>query len=395
MNVGVVASGHLPDAGGGFTFENELLLHLVRRTGSSRHRFTLVCEESSAQRISRVIGNTTTNLGLISYKSPNIFQRATSKFQRESAIFRAMWRKPSQLDQIAGRHGLDFFWFLGPGSYLVNAPYLTIVWDLQHLITPWFPEFSGHGVWDARELAMGWFLRRASFVVTGTHVGKEQVVRAYGIPEERVRILPHPTPLWIRSNQSGGVATTLPTPYLLYPAQFWPHKNHANLLRALKILRDEYSFSVALVLTGSDKGNRGFIETLAKELNVADQVRILGFVSERELAALYQGALALTYVSFGGPENLPPLEAMACGCPVLAADIPGSSEQIGDSALLVDPKMPESIAAGIWRIAKDDRLREELRANGSRRALQWSVQDFVSGIISLFDDFDRIRRCWQ
>ena len=88
-----------------------------------------------------------------------------------------------------------------------------------------------------------------------------------------------------------------------------------------------------LVLVGDDKGQAGHVASLVREMGLSDSVHQLGFVETEELVALYRGAHSLLYLSFG-PENLPPLEAYALGCPVVASDVPGAREQLGEAALL-------------------------------------------------------------
>jgi glycosyltransferase involved in cell wall biosynthesis len=183
--------------------------------------------------------------------------------------------------------------------------------------------------------------------------------------------------------------------YLLYPAQFWPHKNHANLFYALRLLEEKYNLKPALALVGSDKGNQGYLKRLAHELGIETQVKFLGFVGEEELVELYRNALALTYVSYFGPENLPPLEAFALGCPVIAADVSGATEQLGDAALLVDPSNVEAIADAVQLIHSDAGLRGKLVARGRARAQSWTSSDFVRGVFSILDEFETVRRCWD
>src|SRR5207249_4800394 len=118
--------------------------------------------------------------------------------------------------------------------------------------------------------------------------------------------------------------------FLFYPAQFWPHKNHVNLLLALDLLRGSAGVELDLVLTGSDKGNLNHVTKTAVALGLTSQVHILGFVPKADLRELYREAVSLTFASFFGPDNIPPLEAFALGCPVVAAAVPGSEEQLGN-----------------------------------------------------------------
>ena len=123
-------------------------------------------------------------------------------------------------------------------------------------------------------------------------------------------------------------------------------------------------------------------------------MKFLGFVSQNELVDLYRNALTLTYVSYFGPENLPPLEAFALGCPVIAANVNGAAEQLGDAALFIDPNSPEEIADAIQTMHTDKHLRGELVMRGLTRAQSWTGENFVRGVFSILDDFETIRRSW-
>jgi glycosyltransferase involved in cell wall biosynthesis len=118
-------------------------------------------------------------------------------------------------------------------------------------------------------------------------------------------------------------------------------------------------------------------------------------VPQEDLCSLYRNAFALTYVTFSGPSNLPPIEAFALGCPVIASKILGVEEQLGDAALLVDPKQPEEIAFAIKLLWDDHSLRQSLVERGFARASKWTCEDYVKSIFLLLDEFVPIRRCWD
>src|SRR5215213_8016876 len=121
-------------------------------------------------------------------------------------------------------------------------------------------------------------------------------------------------------------------PFLLYPASPWPHKNHARLLEAFTLVRRERP-ELRLVLTGSGHGV------------LPDGVESVGYVTQDELASLYRRASALVFPSLYEGFGQPPLEAMACGCPVACSDLPPLREVCGDAAVYFDPEDPEAIAA--------------------------------------------------
>jgi glycosyltransferase involved in cell wall biosynthesis len=119
-----------------------------------------------------------------------------------------------------------------------------------------------------------------------------------------------------------------------------------------------------------------------------------GFVPVEELVALYRGAHALTYTSLFGPENLPPLEAFALGCPAIVAEVPGAREQLGDAALLVPERSPEAVADAV--LALDDaHRRAQLVEAGRERAQAASARAYVDGVLRWIDDFEPTVRSWR
>jgi glycosyltransferase involved in cell wall biosynthesis len=138
-----------------------------------------------------------------------------------------------------------------------------------------------------------------------------------------------------------------------------------------------------------------YVRQTAENLGLSSQVHFLGFVPREDMIGLYRNALALTYVTFFGPENLPPLEAFALGCPVIASNVPGAQEQLGDAALLVDPKNEGDIAKGIKRLYEDSALRQKLIDRGLERAAKWNGEDWVKSVFTVLDEFQAIRRCWS
>ena len=111
------------------------------------------------------------------------------------------------------------------------------------------------------------------------------------------------------------------------------------------------------------------------ELGVGDRLVFLGQVADARLPALYRGALAFVFPSLHEGFGLPPLEAMACGTPVVSSLATSLAEVVGDAALPIDPLDVDSIAAGIARILEDGSLRGELRARGLAQAARFSWED--------------------
>lgn len=393
MKIGVVLDEYVPQDGGAFTMQGEILSAIVELAPGSNHQFEIVSlpDRKLAEQSS---GN---EVGWSPYRQPGFLEKVSAFIVRTWPNLRNSWQWQSSFEKKARREGIEFLWFLGQRPQDVDLPYLAIVLDLQHRLQPWFPEVSQFGQWETRERGFARHLRRAAAIIAGTQAGKAEIMRFYQIPEERVHILPHPTPDYALSvgKKTPSISHLgLQPGYLFYPAQFWAHKNHVNLLLALKSLADE-GLKLDLVLAGSDFGNKDFVKSQAEDLGLAAQVNFVDFVKQEDLIGLYQNALALTYLSFFGPENLPPLEAFALGCPVIAARVSGADEQLGEAAVLVNPKDPKEIARTIRKVHTDKPFRETLIAKGHKQAESWTAKDFVRGAFRILDDFSTFRRNWK
>ncbi len=393
MKVGVYLDAYRPEDGGGYTMQSELFRALCRNYEKTSHQFFIISrpekrieEECRKQELNWIPDNGQSFIE----KCVSLLARIWPNFSN-----RVHWR--SSFERAARKVGIEFIWFLGPRTRPLDLPYLTIVLDLQHRKQPWFSEVSEFGQWETRERLLAPFLRRASGIIAGTEAGKKEIIDFYQIPENRIHRLPHPVPDYVRSlSASTGTQSVkdIEPGFLFYPAQFWAHKNHVNLLMAIKQLADT-GLKIPLILTGSDFGNQSFVKQKISELGLEKQVQIIGFVKQDELVWLYKNALALTYVSFFGPENLPPLEAFALGCPVIATKVDGAEEQMGDAALLVDPMDPSEIAGAIHKLSEDKDLRNKLITNGRKRAAKWTPDDFVLSVFKILDEFQPIRRTWN
>ena len=397
MHVGVFLGEQRPELGGGFTFVTDVAEGFLAIADQSKHHFSLFCHPDAADQLLQ--RNLPTNVTVVKLGSRGRVGRAIATLKHILPIFGLLWRRASALERAASSHGVELIWFVGGFFDTLDIPYIATVWDVQHLTHPWFPEVSSKWRWEYRELFLQRHLRRATAIITGTEVGKSELMYFYRLPHDRIHILPHPTPSFAlnaprRDDMDVIRRFDLEEDFLLYPAQFWPHKNHVNLLLALKCLEDDGNVVPGLVFVGSDKGNRRFVEDQARELGLSHKVRFLGFVSIEDLIALYRYAQALVYPSFSGPENLPPLEAFALGCPVLASDLPGAREQLGEAALLFDPNDPSDIARQILRI-KEAGVRTDLVQRGRARSGRWTSREFADGVFRIINDIEPTRRAWR
>src|SRR5262249_43160519 len=229
----------------------------------------------------------------------------------------------------------------------VDAPTIVTLHDVQHRD---LPEFFGPARRSFRRLAYDRAAQSAAAVIVTSEFVRGRAVDALGLDSSRI----HVVPLGI-DHTVFRPASEEPEPIVLYPARPWPHKNHARLLKAFAALRETRP-QLRLVLTG------GGLERLEP---LPEGVENLGAVPASQLASLYRRAACLVYPSLYEGFGIPPLEAMACGCPVAASNAGAIPEVCGDAAVLFDATDVEAMAAAMLEA---DTRRDELRERGLARA---------------------------
>lgn len=176
----------------------------------------------------------------------------------------------------------------------------------------------------------------------------------------------------------------IPTPYLLYVGGITARKNIARLFEAYARVRERHP-QITLVIGGKRQWQTRAIDAAFERLQLADQVHFTGYVADADLPTLYSAATAFVFPSLYEGFGLPPLEAMACGTPVITANVSSLPEVVGDAALLVDPYDVQSLADAIERVIQDDALRRMLRQRGLERAAQFSWAQVARKTVQVYE----------
>lgn len=214
----------------------------------------------------------------------------------------------------------------------VRRPFAVTLHDVLHHDLP-FPRAEGL----FRRRAYDRSARRAALVIVPSAFVRDRAAERLGIPPERIRVAHHGID-HARFTPGSGPRE----PFFLYPARPWPHKNHARLLAAFSRVRRERP-ELELVLTGG--GHRAG--------PYPPGVSVRGLVPADELVSLYRRAAALVFPSCYEGFGAPPLEAMACGCPVACSTAGSLPEIVGDAARTFDPTSPEEMASAILDVLAD------------------------------------------
>jgi len=215
----------------------------------------------------------------------------------------------------------------------VSAPSAVTLHDVQHLD---LPQLFSRGERAFRSLGYHRSARSAQLVIVPSAFVRDRWVEVLGLDPGKIRVIHHGID---HARFSPGNEPR--EPVLLYPARPWPHKNHARLYEAFSLLRRDRP-ELRLVLTGG--GHDG---------PFPEGVESRGNVSLDELVSLYRRASALVFPSLYEGFGLPPLEAMACGCPVACSAAASLPEVCGDAARYFDPEQPEEIAAAVADVLAD------------------------------------------
>jgi glycosyltransferase involved in cell wall biosynthesis len=309
-------------------------------------------------------------------------------------------------DRIFESHDIDILYFASAtGLALLTEKhnYIYTVWDLCHRDHPEFPEVRGSREFEAREEMLKQALPKATAVLADSSLGQENLVRRYNLDLERVTILPFSPATStdisekdyqqeeINIRQKYGVSN----PYIYYPAQFWPHKNHIYILKALQHLNHNGGPTFSAVFSGSPGDSYKHVCEQVDALGLAKQVHCIGFAPNEEIPYLYRQSVALVMPTWFGPTNLPPLEAFRLGVPVLYPDLAGLRDQVGDAALLMDLQDPTSLAIHLSRLITEDNLADSLREKGKLRFKELDGQDRWEILEEIFKDFEVKLTCWK
>lgn len=261
-------------------------------------------------------------------------------------------------------------------AYQTNKKSIATIHDLMHRYESHFEEYQGREC-TKREVHYSAICKFSDLILVDSDIGKQHVLESYGVAESKVQVLPFVPPFYLLDANLVDLRKkySLPERFIFYPAQFWEHKNHINLLKAVKLVLDE-GVQIHLVLVGSKKNNYLATMTKIEQMGLSDNVSSLGYVSNDEMYSLYKSAVAIVFVSLIGPTNIPPMEALVAGCPLVCSNAYAMPVQVGEAALLVNPREPVDIAEKIKLVWNDASIRNHLKALGQKQAAQYGQDEF-------------------
>ena len=260
---------------------------------------------------------------------------------------------------------------------------LATVHDVFHLA---MPEYLSMPVRASARILFEVLQHKADKIICVSHFSARELVRLTRIPEEKIQVIYNGVDnSWFHVTPKDNPYNR---PYLLFVGNVKPHKNLSALLKAFSMLKDKIDHD--LVVVGKREGfltPDNNLENAINNYNLHERVHFTGYIEDDLLKQYYVFADALVFPSLYEGFGLPPLEAMACGCPVIVSNAASLPEVCGDAALYFDPYRPEDIADKIMILLNDNALKAELKKKGKERALYFTWDKSAQETIRVIKNF--------
>jgi len=233
---------------------------------------------------------------------------------------------------------------------------------------------------------IGRALRAADHVITVSQSTRQAALTRYGLPRNKFTVIHHGVD---HAFLSAASPASLPDlckgkRFIFSLGSSKPFKNVSRLIQAFAATLPHHP-DLYLVVAGRGDGYPS-LERLTRELGLAERVVFTGPLSDSEVRACFGEALLFAFPSLVEGFGLPPIEAMASGCPVVCSNVASLLEVAGEAALFVDPLDPRSIASGLLRLVEDERLREALVRKGHERASEFTWRACARKTLAIYGD---------
>ena len=272
----------------------------------------------------------------------------------------------------------------------VSCRSLVTIHDCIHLA---FPQYlPSRAAYVYARASMWSAAHRSRRILTVSEASKRDIIRFLNVPPEKIVVVYNAIDERFRVTPSEEAIARVRERYqldhrfVLYVGNIKPHKNLVRLIEAFDRLRKCGFDELTLLIIGDEISKLPSLRRAVHSHKLHKHVRFLGHLPDDTLAILYRLAAVFVFPSLSEGFGLPPIEAMACGAPVVTSNVSSLPEVTGGAAVLVDPYDIESIADGIARVLSDPVLREELRVKGIARALEFSWERSVSRTREIYQE---------
>lgn len=289
-----------------------------------------------------------------------------------------------------------------PWAFEAGVPYGVMIESVKHRAMADFPAFSSLGRWTREEYAIRNNVRHAMAVLAASDAARQDLLHFYPKIADpgRIHVFENLSAIQRDFNGAGDLALEqarqqhhLPEKFLLCPASHQPHENLPRLLHAMERLRDENGIKIPLVML-SRKANGGQpwreiarkqADLLIRQFELSEQLIVAECAEPRDILAFCRLATAVVSPRLWGMVDEMIAGGWVAGCPVLAGDVHGVRERIGDAALLVNPLDSGELAQGIKKLLEDGDLRNRLAAAGRERLAALDLDRSAKTMAAILD----------
>jgi len=315
----------------------------------------------------------------------NFSLRTVPLSDRHLAIVWQRLRLPLPIELVTGRielfHSPDF---VLPPVWCART--VLTVHDLSFLR---LPECSSPPLLAYLMDAVPRSIARADALLADSESTRRDLIELLHVPEDRIFVIYAGVDEHFRPEREPADAARrkqygLERPYILGVGTLQPRKNFSGLIRAFHCLIEEHNVPHDLVIAGGKGWLYDDLFATVAELGLEERVRVLGFVPDDDLPALYRGADVFAFPSLYEGFGIPVLEAMGCGTPVVTSNVSSLPEVAGDAALQVPPDDLDGLADALWRSISDSALREAQRARGFQQVARFTWRRAAEDLIGVY-----------
>jgi glycosyltransferase involved in cell wall biosynthesis len=370
----VIDARHIGDFGIG-TYIRNLIRSLARL--DLENRYTLIARPENAAEIAEVGPNFETA----------IYARAETTLLHNIAFPRFLRRFHADLYHVP----------LNYVAWWMPRPYVVTIHDMSSLMFPKRQDFR-HTMHEEHYRRGA---QRAARIITVSHSTRRDLESVLHVPAGRIRtIYSAPDPAFTFNGHDPEYDRqmldrySIRYPFILYAGAIRPRKNIPRLIEAFAVLRSELEQhpqlrDLRLIIIGDEISKHPSVRRAVMESRIEPAVRFLGFVPLETLKVFYRAASVFAFPSLYEGFGLAPLEAMACGTPVVASDLPALVEAVGDAAELVSPDNVFDIVRGLREVLLDQNRRNQLAEAGQEQARKFHWDDTAREVLAVYREIKR------
>jgi glycosyltransferase involved in cell wall biosynthesis len=299
---------------------------------------------------------------------------------------RSLWTWEHLFFLTSQRHkDVDVIHFpIGGGVVGYGGKFVLTIHDIKHYSNKDLVKLRRHLLWRVWLKAN---LHRASRIITVSDHVKNDILREFPIESDRIRVIPNGVDRRFRPTtdaQGFRARYQFPERYVLFVGQTQTNKNLKRAIDAVALARAKHNLDHQFIIAGMPSEDDTKLKNYVRDRNLANMVRFIGYVDDDDLPNLYSSAELFLFPSLTEGFGIPPLEAMSCGVPVVAAHASCLPEVLGDAAIWVDPLSIESIADGIATGLLDETAKRLAIAKGLSRAQHFSWEKMALETVSVY-----------